>query len=452
MSNAEINSDELLDLRRAYSLYIISNRSLPHASDGLKSAARRILWKARDGRKIKSATLAGNTLDLHPHASPEGSVNTLAAFYGNNTPLLTGIGAFGTLTVPTEFGASRYTSVKTSEFTNDVMFTDIDIVPMVDNYDETLKEPKHFLPIIPTVLLNPQDGIADGFATNILPRALDDIIKAQLAFLKKDTIPKDAPPKFAPIDAEAVRHEVDNKGTGRWFFRGSFKKLNATTVVIDRLPYGITHAKFKVKLDKLEDVGTKVISYADETSDTIKIEVKFKRGVLSPLSDDEIIKLLSLEIGLTENLNVIDFNSESVYAGSFADIIMDFSTWRLDWYKTRYERLRRLINIDIQRYKDIISAIDNNVGGLARKTESREELKELLEMFEIVNLDYVADLSVYRFTEAEKKKTEDKLKLAEEQLAEYNRLLASKNARKEVFIAELEAILANFKKGKYNNV
>ena len=445
-----LGSQELNDLRREYSLYVISDRAIPHVTDGLKAAARRVLWKARDGKKIKSASLAGATMSIHPHAAPESAINSLAAFFRNNVPIFKGTGAFGTLLEPTEFGSSRYTAVQVSEFAKAVMFADLPIIPMVDNYDETELEPKHFLPLIPMVLLNPQEGIADGFACNILPRSLEDIIRCQIEFMQSGEVPTVVAPSFTPLDAVSTGLEVDKKGVERWVFRGKFERIGATSIRITGLPYGITHSKFIAKLDKLEETSDKVISYRDKSKDVYDIEIKFKRGYLSNLTDDQVFSVIGLETQMTENLNVIDFNSESVYAGTFSDIIVEFTTWRLEWYKVRYERLKKLLEEDIQKYRDILTAINNNVGSIARKTQSRSELKEFLAEIEIVNLDYIADLPVYRFTADEKNKITSKLQDSLKTLEEYNHVLGSSRARKNIYINELKEILSNYQAGKYS--
>jgi len=222
-------------------------------------------------------------------------------------------------------------------------------------------------------------------------------------------------------------------------------------VVRTNLPYGTNHTKYMTALSRLEEKSDRITSVEDNSKDVYDIDIQFKRGFLSSKSDEEIYTYLGLEVRYIENLNVIDFNSTSIYNASYDEIIQDFTEWRLIWYVARYKRLKELLEKEIQRYQDIILAIDNNVGGLARETESRDELKELMVEFGIKSLDYIADLSIYRFTEAEKIKTELKLKDALLQLAEYNKLLGSKNLRKDVYISELKEILANFKKGKYNN-
>ena len=107
--------------RRSYFLYILQMRAIPAAADGLKAAGRRTLWTARDGSKFKTATLAGATMPIHPHASPDDAINTLAGVYDNNIPFFHGDGAFGTLLEPKAYGASRYTAVKVSKFTKDVI-------------------------------------------------------------------------------------------------------------------------------------------------------------------------------------------------------------------------------------------------------------------------------------------------------------------------------------------
>lgn len=431
------SSDYIEGERRDYSLYVLQQRAIPYASDGLKSSARRVLWTARNGSKFKSATLAGATMPIHPHQSPEGTVNTLAAPYGNNIPLLDGDGAFGTLLNPGAYAAARYTSVKVSDFTKDVVFRDIEIIPMQDNYDGTLQEPQHFLPLIPVALLNPQDGIAVGFASKILPRDLNSIINSQLDHLEGKFSLRENLPHFLPTDQQASDWFEEN-GVYKYVFEGSYEKVGATTVRITNLPYGKTHEKYIAHLIKLIDKEV-ILDYTDNSRDSYNIEVKFKRGVLSSGQID-IPEVLGLISNVGENLNVINFDGESVWSTTYEDLIKAFCDWRLQWYVPRYERLKRLLEDDIQKYLDILLAIKKNVGGLASKIKSRGELKEYLQKIGVVNIDYIADLSVYRFTEEERQKVEKKLSEAQETLGEYKRILKDKRLRKNIYISELQEI------------
>lgn len=437
------SSPYVLERRLDYSIYVMQFRAIPAVTDGLKAGGRRVLWTGRNGHKYKSATLAGATMPIHPHASPEGAIDTLAAPYGNNIPLFHGDGAFGTLLEPTAYGASRYTSVKVSKFTEDVVFRDIEIVPMTENYDGTLEEPMHFLPLVPIALLNPSEGIAIGFATNILPRALDDLILGQISHLKGAKTISNPMPKFLPLNTVAYAKE-DNA----YYFNGALDIKDTSTATITALPYGQTHDKVLSKLDDLVEKGI-LVSYVDNSKDVINIELKFKRGYIKSVAEPDLYKSLGLSVRHFENLNVLNFDGKSIWNTTPVELIRKFTDWRLQWYVTRYERLRNLLKVGLQRYYDIRTAIKNNIGAVARKTQSRSELKELLEALKIVYLDYIADLPVYRFTEDEFLKNEERIKEATAQLAVYEDLLASEDKRKKVYIAELQEVLTKYNKGQY---
>jgi len=444
-----VGSQYVEEARRDYSLYVLQHRAIPHATDGLKAAARRVLWVARDGKKIKSATLAGATMPIHPHTAPEGTINTLAAPYGNNIPLLVGIGAFGTKLNPSAFGASRYTAVKVAEFTKDVIFRDIEIIPMQDNYDGTLQEPTHFLPLVPIALLNPQQGMAIGFASNILPRNLIDVIKAQIQYLKYPNKPiQQLLPTFTPSSQTAVDFTFDDGGKMKRFtFHGTVQIGTRTVTVLD-LPYGLSHEDFIKKLIQLEEKSI-ILGYVDDSRDEYKISVRFRADDLTGKQPQDVLETLGLINSITENLTLIDFNGERVWSPSTSEVIQHFCDWRLKWYYKRYENLAAKLAVDIEKLRDILLAIKHNVGGIAKKIKDRAELKEFLTSISITHINFIADLPVYRFTEDERHKVEVKLAEHENTMHKYEQYLASEDARREIYVAELEEILTKSRKGTY---
>lgn len=448
MKKRTASAQYINDQRRDYSIYVMQSRAIPAATDGLKSGGRRVLWMARDGKKVKSATLAGATMPIHPHASPEGAINTLAAPYGNNYPFFKGDGAFGTMMDATAYGASRYTAVSISAFAHAVLFADIDIIPMRENYDGTIMEPEHFLPLVPVAILNPSEGIAVGYATNVLPRSLEDIVTAQIMHLKGKKICLDLMPKFAPTESVSTHKEDTERGVA-YYFTGKYINISTTSLKITNLPYGMTHKTIIKKLDDLLEQGV-VVDYIDDSKKKIEISVVFKRGVLKGMDNTGIIKMLSLSNRHIENLNVLDFSGKAIWNTSPAEFISKFTDWRLGWYVVRYQRLKDLALVDMQRYVDINIAVTNNIGAVARKVETRGELKELLEALRIVNLDYIADLPIYRFTEEEKRKNELKMVESEKQLLFYESLLTDEGERRRMFISELETVLEKSAKGHFD--
>jgi topoisomerase-4 subunit A len=441
---------------KQYALYTIKSRAIPYFADGVKPGARRVLWCARDGHKYKSATLAGMAIPLHPHAPPEDAVNSCTGPYVNNIPLFEKTGVFGTLIKPTAYGASRYTSVKLNSFAKDVFFKDIEIIPMVPNYDSTEMEPKHFLPLIPMVLLNPASGIAVGYATDILPRQLRDIVESQLEHLAGKEV-KERAPCFTPTNNPALRKDIDRKGVERWVFRGEYKVLNASEVRLTKLPYGITHADFVQNLQNLMEAPPTIgkaskpnpdfnliMDYDDHSKNMINIVVKFRRGVLAEISKGRLEDLLGIERHVTENLNVITFTGNAIAKSKYVNIIKNFTEWRLEWFIDRYVRLLSLITVDIQKYDDILLAIKKNVPGVSKKTANRGELKEYIESIGVVHVDYIADLPLYRFTEEEARKVEEKRLKALEIKADYENILEDDDRRKSIYVNELKDVLKKY--------
>ena len=386
-------------------------------------------------------------MPIHPHSECSGAINTLTAPYGNNITLFKGDGAFGTLINPTAYGASRYTSVTVSKFTQDVIFKDIEIIPMMENYDGTLQEPVHFLPLVPVALLNPAEGIAVGYSTNILPRSLDDIIEAQLAYLKGKKQIAEIMPHFIPLKNKAYTSETTDTGIA-YYFNGEIVRHDSTNLTITKLPYGQTHKKVISKLDDLLEKDV-IQDYTDKSKDVINIEVKFKRGQLKDLEDVDLFKTLGITVRHIENFNVLNFAGTAIWSTTPLELIHKFTDWRFEYYTARYQRLLELVQADMQRYLDIRNAIKNNAASFARKTLSRAELKELLFDFGIVNIDYIADLPIYRFTQEEHAKNEERIKEAQVTIDKYTLLLSSDDERRKVYISELQEVLTNYNKGKY---
>lgn len=429
---------------RTFSLYTLSDRAIPAIADGLKPSGRRILYTLvlNNNTKSKTATVAGAAMRYHPHQTPEQAANSLAAFYKNNVPLLTGHGSFGTLLEPLSFGAPRYTSVEMSPFALDVLLADYDIVPMVPNYDDTTTEPEYFLPLVPLVLLNPAQGMAVGFASKIAPRDLNDIIQAQIAHLKNKPL-DDVMPYFKPTDDRAVDRKPGKGKNNKWTFKGEAKPLSRTSVQISKLPYGISHTDLTDRLNAMMQDG-KIIDYDDKSKDYVNIIVHFARGVLSSIKPENLLDELGLVSVFHENMNMLDFDGNTVRNLSFVETVREFTTWRLQWYIKRYERLLALTREDIQRYRDIILAIEKNVGSVARKISNKTELVDLLTAYGIVYTEYIAQLPVYRFTEDEKRKVQQKLTDALQKEQDYIELLESEDKRKQVYVAELTTIMKKY--------
>lgn len=435
-----MSGEYINNCRHNYSMYVLRNRAFQSIADGLAAGSRRLMWVARDGKVRKTAALSGETMCLHPHAESNDTVNTLAKVYGNNVPLLTGSGSFGTRLKPEACGAPRYTSVESSAFAKDVLYCDIELVPMIPNYDATQSEPLHFLPLVPLVLINPSSGIGIGYASSILPRDLTSVIEDQIRALEDEKI-KDAGIHFHPFSAKSTGVSVAKNGKPRWRFEGTFDLVNSQTIRITNLPYGVSHKDITERvLSNLIENDT-IVDFEDGSRDVIDILVKFKRGQIAKFTGPKLLETLGLVNHINENINILDFTGERlIVEPTYAEIVKSFTEWRLGWYVDRFERLKKSINVDIQRYRDILLAIAENAGGVARTMESRLAFVAWLKQIGIVDVDYIAGLPVYRFTIAEAKVIENKLNAALEELEGYESYLKDETLRKKLYIKELKDI------------
>lgn len=438
-----VGSAYIDDLRRDYSLYVMQQRAIPSEADGLKSSGRRLLWTARNGQDWKTSALAGAVAPLHPHAAPEGSVNTLAGFYINNVPLFQGAGAFGTLINPNAFGAARYTSVKLSKFTKDVMFADLDIIPMKPNYDETEMEPKHFLPLVPVSLLNPSEGIAVGFSCTILPRLLPDIVANQISYLQGKRY-KEAKPGLVSIDSESTGQE-----DGKWVFEGTIERTAHNVVTISKVPYGTLHKNVEAKLIKLEE-AQKIVSFDDESARDINIKVIFKKGDLKNYTDEELLKMFGLVTRLGENMNMVAFCGTKVVEHDYRTALEAFCDWRLDWFVARYQNKKLQLEKELQYTCDILIAIRSGIMAKLTTTASKAVLEAALGKAGVQDTGRIAGLPSYRFTQEEVAKQLEEERRLRGEIADCVKLLKSEPLRREQYILELQAIQAAAKKGSYN--
>ncbi len=177
-----------------YAMSVIVSRALPDVRDGLKPVHRRILYSmyktgihARSGYK-KSARIVGDVLGkYHPHgdAPVYGALVRLAQDFNMRYPLIDGQGNFGSIDGDSP-AAMRYTEARLEKISDELLIDlDKNTVPMVDNFDGSLKEPDVLPGKLPNLLLAGSEGIAVGMATKIPPHNLTEVCKAIIAMIHK---------------------------------------------------------------------------------------------------------------------------------------------------------------------------------------------------------------------------------------------------------------------------
>lgn len=441
----EVVGSYLESEHRSFAIYTLQQRAIPFFN-GMKPVQQRCLWQLRAVSKYeKVAKLTGQVMAIHPHgdASIADAINQMSGPYCNNVSFFDGHGAFGTRINPTAFGSPRYVSSKISAFTKEVIFKDWEIVALKPSYDETDFEPTMLLPLVPILLLNGIQGIATGYSTTILPRDLKDLIDEQIKVLQGKE-PINPLPYSKPIDNYAVR---DPEFPNKYQFIGEAEVLDTSTCKITKLPFGMNHAKVVESLAKMVEKG-QIIDFTDKSKADVNIVVAFKRASLKNKNGEQAIRKLKLTTGVTERIIVLDAEtSQSVVEyDDAAKFIKDYTKWRLSFFPTRYERFIQLNLNEISRLNDVIIAIDNDLGGQAKKVKNKADLVTFITKIGVQDIDYIASLPIYRFTEEEYDKAKNRINELETQNKEYQSIIDDVDKQKLIYIDELKDIKKKFGK------
>ena len=387
-----------------YARYVVENRAIPSLVDGFKPSQRKIayaankLWKTGKEKPMKVFQLGGQAaaISFFHHGSLDGTIIGMTQTFKNSMPIFQGVGQFGSLRSP-EAGAPRYIGVKFNENFRR-LYMDFGLTtPKFEEGQEI--EPKYFLPIVPTVLLNGGSGIAVGFATNILNRNPIDIVEACLDHLSGRKIKRLKP--WVKEFHGAVTPVPDTPRS--WIFHGIHTVKNTSTVVIDEIPPGWTYEKYEAHLDKLQEKGI-ISSYDDESSDKVKYTVKFQRVKLKNLiSKNKLIPTLKLEERQTENITTLDESGSLKIFETVEDLLTYFVDFRLNYYVKRKEFLLEKIDKDLfvinNKVKFIKAIIEEK---LELRNRKRSDIEKDLPSLDIKKHEssyrYLLDMSVHSLT------------------------------------------------------
>lgn len=396
----------LSDEYAAYGMYTIENRAIPSVIDGFKPTQRKIIhvanrvWKSSSERPVKVFQLGGRiAADAHYHhgdASLNAAIIGMAQSFKNSMPLLDEIGQFGSLRSP-EPGAARYISTKLNDNFR-LLYKDFELVEK--QYEEGSEiEPKFFLPIIPTVLLNGSSGIAVGFSTNILNRNPVDLIDACLKVLngKKFNEPL---PWWRGFNG--VVQKVD--GTENSFvIKGTYDVKNTNTVEVTELPPSMTYQKYESLLNQLTDKGT-IQFYDDNCSKGISYTIKFSRSELAErIKKEQLEGTLKLIESETENLTCLDENGKLIIFNNVIELINYFVKFRLTFYDKRKDFLLNELsrkNIYLSNRAKFIKLIIDGKLNLRNKPKD-DVISELTKLnFDKVDssYDYLLNMSIQSMT------------------------------------------------------
>lgn len=445
--------DIIEDNMMGFGSYVILSRALPDVRDGLKPGWRRILTTMHNEkatRFIKSANIEGAVMKIHPHGSTYGTMVKMAQTDRHLHPLVVGEGNFGQATSKLlEEAASRYTEIKLSELSIDMMSQlNRNAVNLIPNFDGTIMIPEVLPAKIPLTLLIGQSGVAYGMASSTLPFNLNELIIAITKYIKEGKmtllVPDFATKGFIVNNKDSLK-KINLQGSGSIYLRGK-AVIEGNTIFIREIPYGVTREAIIDKVITLAKEGKlKEVVEAKDLTDLKKglnVKIRAKRGTDMDLLLGKLYQLTPLQSTVSANMNMLVDGSPKV-----------LGVWGVvkEWLKWRRSVIVRMTNFDIAKMKKqlhffrglekVLVDIDKAIE-LIRRSEEDDIVPNLMSFFEIDNVQ-ANDIANMKLRNINKgyiiRKIEGINKLAED-ILDLEEFVTNEDRQNDYIIKEMEEI------------
>ncbi|MFP6900170.1 MAG: DNA gyrase subunit A, partial [Opitutales bacterium] len=290
-----------------YASYVILERAVPHANDGLKPVQRRILHSMRemeDGRYNKVANVIGNTMKYHPHG--DASIADAMVQIGQKELLIDTQGNWGNVLTGDSAAASRYIEARLTPFALEVVFSP-KVTTWASSYDGRNKEPVTFPVKFPLLLAQGAEGIAVGLSTKILPHNFNEILDALIDTLRKKKV--SLLPDFPQGGtADCTDYNGGARG-GRVRVRAKIEIVRKQLLKITEIPFATTTTSLIDSIVLANDKGKiKISKVEDNTADVVEILVYLPSTVSANHVLPALYAFTDCEVSIAPNACVIHEN------------------------------------------------------------------------------------------------------------------------------------------------
>ncbi|HBO46511.1 DNA topoisomerase IV subunit A [Pediococcus parvulus] len=451
-----------------YSKYIIQERALPDVRDGLKPVQRRILYAMnQDGNTYdkgfrKSAKSVGNVMgNFHPHgdSSIYEALVRMSQNWKLRAPLIEMHGNNGSIDNDPP-AAMRYTEARLSKISSE-MLKDIDkeTVDFVLNFDDTEYEPTVLPSRFPNLLVNGATGISAGYATDIPPHNLNEVIDALLYLLKHpdasleklmDFVKGPDFPTAGIIQGLDGIKKAYQTGKGRIVVRSrtQIKPLRGgkSQIEVSEIPYEVNKAQLVKKIDEIRilkrvDGIVEVRDESDRKGLSIAIELKREadsNGILNYL-------FKNTDLQISYNFNMVAINHkrpERLGLKAFLQAYLSFQkeviTKRTRFSLNKAQKRQHIVAGLIKA----LSILDKVIATIRGSKDKKDAKNNLVQKYRFTDeqAEAIVSLQLYRLTNTDVTALEAESADLDNHIAEYNEILNSDAALAKVLRSELTSV------------
>ncbi|HEO4045670.1 TPA: DNA topoisomerase IV subunit A [Streptococcus agalactiae] len=455
-----------------YSKYIIQERALPDIRDGLKPVQRRILYSMnKDGNTFekgfrKSAKSVGNVMgNFHPHGdfSIYDAMVRMSQDWKNRETLIEMHGNNGSMDGDPA-AAMRYTEARLSEIAG-YLLQDIDknTVPFAWNFDDTEKEPTVLPAAFPNLLVNGATGISAGYATDIPPHNLAEVIDAVVYMIDHPKAKLDKLMEFLPgpdfptgaiIQGKDEIRKAYETGKGRVAVRSRTAietlKGGKKQIIVTEIPYEVNKSVLVKRIDDVR-VNNKVPGIAevrDESDrDGLRIAIELKKEADETIVLNYLFKYTDLQVNYNFNMVAIDdYTPKQVglsriltsYIAHRREIIIARSKFDKEKAEKRLHIVEGLIRV--------LSILDEVIA-LIRASENKADAKENLKVsyeFSEAQAEAIVTLQLYRLTNTDIVTLREEEEELRQQITMFKAIISDERTMYNVMKRELREVKKKF--------
>lgn len=464
------NLEDIMSDRFArYSKYIIQERALPDARDGLKPVQRRILYAMyEDGNTFnkpyrKSAKTVGNVIgNYHPHGdiSVYEAMVRLSQNWKITNPLVDMQGNNGSID-DDPAAAMRYTEARLSEISSYLLEDiDKDTVEWAPNFSDEKLEPTVLPARYPNLLTNGITGIASGYATNIPPHNLNEVVDAciyriqhancTLEELMQFVKGPDFPTGGIVMGLDGIKQAFQT-GRGKVMVRSKVRIEQTRTIqqiVIYEIPYDVVKSQMVKKIDEIR-LNKKIDGLLDVRDESDRTGLRVVIDVKKDIDTEQILNYLykNTDLQVSYNYNMIAIVDKAPVQMSLADSLDAFIKHREDVVLKRskfdYEQKSKRAHI-VDGLIRAVSIMEEIIHLIRQSKNKADAKKNLIERFDFSEqqAEAIVTMRLYRLTNTDVKELKQEQSLLKKEMKRLHAILTDVNTLHQVLIEELEEINA----------
>lgn len=449
-----------------YSKYIIQDRAIPDARDGLKPVQRRILYSMNKERNThdkpyrKSAKTVGDVIgNYHPHGDTSiyDAMVRMSQDWKIKEPYIDMHGNNGSIDGDSA-AAYRYTEARLSKISSE-MLRDIDknTVEFSPNFDDSLLEPTVLPARFPALLVNGATGISAGYATNIPPHNLGEVIDATIYRIEHPECSLDATMKYVKgpdFPTGAIVEGLDGikqayeTGRGRIVIKSKaeiVEEKGKPSIVITEIPYETNKALIVKKIDdiRIDKKIDGIVEVRDESTKDVRIVIDLKKDARSDLILAYLYKNTDLQISYHFNMIAIVgrrpkllglLGALDAFINHQKEVVLRRSKFDLDHASARLHIVEGLI-----KCISILDEVIRVIRASKNKADARDNLMTEFD-FSFEQAEAIVMLQLYKLTNTDVTLLEEEMENLKKIIAGLSAILNDPEILKKVMIEDLKKV------------